>query len=819
MKKSKFKKAAAIALSAGILAAPFAPFAAEAPFAGLLKAYAEESGSQIIGNDASGIPDKALYDAVLKAGDSNNDGVLTKEEAEKITYLNVQASNVIDITGIQYMKNLDSLILLNNKIKDISALKQLTNLKNLNLNINQINDITVLKYMENLSVLSLDVNQISDISALKDLINLKSLSLDSNQISDISVLKNLTNMETIRLDYNQISDISALANMTNMKSLYLAHNKIRDISEIKTLVKMKVINLDNNQISDISALENMTNMERLYLAYNNISDISTIEGMIKLTDLHLNNNQISNISPVKDMTDIKRLYLSDNQISDISMLKDLTSLTQLNLGGNQISDISALKDFTRLQSLDLSNNQISDISALKDLKILMTVLSLNDNQISDISVLKDFAKLHVLNLSDNQISDISVLNDKTNISALYLENNQISDITPIRDLELFKLDITKNDISDISALKDGKLLAYIEGQAGRYTGYMSGGGICKNYNMAEGNKITLQQALDILPQALLQVKEYDSEGNETGRTWLDTQEFITSNTDGVVVSKDGTIHYYVNGVENTTYTGMAEDSTTGKKYWFENGTAVKEKQVYSEQDNAWYWLEADGSMAVGKDVFVPKSNEDRSEGKWVRYDENGHMVKGEDYANGGWYRFDEITGEMVKGFCNVQDGDNTKIYYYNTVTGQMEHGAMNIDGTEYAFDDVTGVAVNNAWYSVDEAPFWYENGVRQGMEGRGKEIYDPASDGWYWLDAVDGGKKAVSKDVYQESYAGAYADREDGTGKWVRYDANGRMIKGWSEQNGSRYYFDLITGAMAKGTTVIDGQTYTFSWATGALQE
>ena len=533
----------------------------------------------------------------------------------------------------------------------------------------------------------------------------------------------------------------------------------------------------------------------------------------------LSNAQISDISVLKDLTSLTQLNLGGNQISDISALKDFTRLQSLFLSNNQISDISALKDFTRLQSLDLSNNQIGDISALKDLKILMTSLSLNNNQISDISVLKDFAKLHVLNLSDNQISDISVLNDKTNISALYLENNQISDITPIRDLELSKLDITKNDISDISALKDGKLLAFIERYAGRYTGYMSDGGICKHYNMAEGNKITLQQALDILPQALLQVKEYDSEGNETGRTWLDTQEFITSNTDGVVVSKDGTIHYYVNGVENTTYNGMAEDSTTGKKYWFENGTAVKEKQVYSEQDDAWYWFEADGSMAVGKDVFVPKSNEDRSEGKWVRYDENGHMVKGEDYANGGWYRFDEITGEMEKGFCTVQDGDNTKLYYYNTVTGQMEHGAMNIDGTEYAFDDVTGVAVNNSWYSVGGAPFWYENGVRQGMEGRGKEIYDPASDGWYWLDAVDGGKKAVSKDVYQESYAGAYADREDGTGKWVRYDANGRMIKGWSEQNGSRYYFDLVTGAMAKGTTVIDGQTYTFSWATGTLQE
>ena len=281
--------------------------------------------------------------------------------------------------------------------------------------------------------------------------------------------------------------------------------------------------------------------------------------------------------------------------------------------------------------------------------------------------------------------------------------------------------------------------------------------------------------------------------------------------------ENGEIRYYVNGKVSSDYTGMAVDAE-GHKYWFDNGTAAKDKQVYSPADDAWYWFDANGTMAVGKDVFIPKSNDDRSEGKWVRYDENGHMVKGEDYANGGWYRFDEITGEMAKGFYSVEDGEDTKLYYYNKDTGIMEHGAVNIDGTEYAFDDVTGVAVDKAWYSVENVPYWYENGVRQGMEGRGKEIYDPISDGWYWLDAVDGGKKAVSKDVYQESYAGAYADREDGTGKWVRYNAEGRMIKGWSEQNGNRYYFDLETGAMAKGTTTIDGTVYTFSWVTGVLQ-
>ena len=53
--------------------------------------------------------------------------------------------------------------------------------------------------------------------------------------------------------------------------------------------------------------------------------------------------------------------------------------------------------------------------------------------------------------------------------------------------------------------------------------------------------------------------------------------------------------------------------------------------------------------------------------------------------------------------------------------------------------------------------YWYEGGIRQGcllnddgtpdLSYRGKEIYDPATSSWYWLDNVDYGKKAVNKGV------------------------------------------------------------------------
>ena len=118
------------------------------------------------------------------------------------------------------------------------------------------------------------------------------------------------------------------------------------------------------------------------------------------------------------------------------------------------------------------------------------------------------------------------------------------------------------------------------------------------------------------------------------------------------------------------------------------------------------------------------------------------------------------------------------------------------------------------WRIEDGVPYWYENGVKQGTEGRGKEIYDPASEAWYWLDAVDGGKMAVSKDVYQESKA----DNAGNIGKWVRYDADGHMVKGWNTNENGRYYFDPVYGTMAKGDADIDGVHYYFNKDTGILE-
>ena len=232
------------------------------------------------------------------------------------------------------------------------------------------------------------------------------------------------------------------------------------------------------------------------------------------------------------------------------------------------------------------------------------------------------------------------------------------------------------------------------------------------------------------------------------------------------------------------YTGWR--TVNGKDYWYENGvkqgTTGRGKEIYDPDSDAWYWLDAKqgGAKAVSKDVYQESNG-----GKWVRYDANGHMIKGWDTNDDGTYYFDLVTGAMTKGDATI-------------------------DGLPCSFDTVTGIGLNCAWKRINGKDYWYEGGKRQGYDPnnaayRGKEICDPASNGWYWLDNVQQGAKAVSKDVYQESSGG----------KWVRYDANGQMIKGWNTNADGTYYFDPITGAMAKGTTTIDGMTYYFDPATG----
>lgn len=196
----------------------------------------------------------------------------------------------------------------------------------------------------------------------------------------------------------------------------------------------------------------------------------------------------------------------------------------------------------------------------------------------------------------------------------------------------------------------------------------------------------------------------------------------------------------------------------GQKCWQDSdGSLARSKEIYDPESNAWYWIDSDGTMAHDKDVYLRSSG-----GKWVRYDSNGHMVKGEDYRYGGWYYFDATTGAMVKGISYVPSNGGKKVCY-DWVTGKMLYGEQYVD-------------------------------------------YDKKIGGWYLFDKNTGAM--TYGDVYLRSNGG----------KWVRYDrSTGKMVKGLQRQDGAWYYFDETTGAMSHGLTWVSqwGVWHMFDTVTG----
>ncbi len=183
-----------------------------------------------------------------------------------------------------------------------------------------------------------------------------------------------------------------------------------------------------------------------------------------------------------------------------------------------------------------------------------------------------------------------------------------------------------------------------------------------------------------------------------------------------------------------------------------------------------------------------------------------------------------------------------------------------------------------AWYKPEGEGglwYWYENGVRQGTNmdaqgvygrdeasgkaiNRGREIADGnildenGNGTWFWLDSDRNGARAVGKEVWvpyifqdegtwtPEQMKNVAQESDEcmrdyvlqcmvqSTGKWVRYDENGRMMKGWvtiegeladiyKDQAGNRYYYDTKTGLMAKGWITMDGNKYYFDPTFGTL--
>ena len=126
-------------------------------------------------------------------------------------------------------------------------------------NINSIEEIEYMKNLEKLVVSNIDI--IVDLEVISELENLKMLEITGTNIRDIDVFSSLTSLETLILNNNRIEDISSLAYLNNLRILLLEGNNIQDISSLKFLDDLVYLNLEGK----VQSFE--TNEDYIHIQY------------------------------------------------------------------------------------------------------------------------------------------------------------------------------------------------------------------------------------------------------------------------------------------------------------------------------------------------------------------------------------------------------------------------------------------------------------------------------------------------------------------------------------------------------------------------
>jgi len=420
------------------------------------------------------ITDEALEEVIRKAI-KKPEGDILPSDMEKITELDLEGLDIVDISALSYATKLKKLNLSDNNISDISALKELSNLTDVWLFDNNIKDFSPVNDVDRVFVNSKNKKAVKG-------------ALCHSLLADPEAL-----FEKTVYDGNETADEKG-----NVSEGIFTAEEEAYISGILDGIK-EYTNIDSDiiVISDLEGYEKTADFTKDYVSKSGKAAgkadgrfviVTGPEGNWKLTanggtDILFTDEEIDaiNVSMKEDAEIgtspfyIVKGFLTKAQIaldkhldntqnaSDIITTDDESLEEILRTAADKPYGLLVAADYDGITELDLSGMELEDISEFKALGAL-TSLDLSDNKITDITVLGTLAKLTSLDLSNNEITDITVLGTLTQLTKLNLSGNEITDISPLKNLKAeVELDLTGITPTD------GKwdAVAHIENVTGR----------------------------------------------------------------------------------------------------------------------------------------------------------------------------------------------------------------------------------------------------------------------------------------------------------------------------------------------------------------
>ncbi len=355
-------------------------------------------------------PDKKFRTYLAKNVDDDENDLLSQEELDAVTDLDLGELGIGSLEGIRYFKNLVSLSCEDNQLTSLdlsgnTALMELycseNQLAALDLSANTAleflgclgNQLSTLDLRANTALTDLECsnNQLTNLD-ISGCTSLKSLSCWTNRLSTLDVTKN-TALTELACAENQLTKLDVSKNLA-LTELVCGYNCLTEL-DVSSNTALTELVCGDNPLTKLDVSRN-TSLTRLLCWDNQLTQLDVSKNTA-LLDLYCDENQLTELD-LSANPDLCELRCNDNQLTVLDLSSN-RALTYLECDGNQLSslDLSSCDSMERLLcdanrvgilqsatgSFDLTalpGFDVSKASKWKGGKVSGTVLSVNSGK-------------------------------------------------------------------------------------------------------------------------------------------------------------------------------------------------------------------------------------------------------------------------------------------------------------------------------------------------------------------------------------------------------------------------------------------------------
>lgn len=181
----------------------------------------------------------------------------------------------------------------------------LTNLEALNLQSTQISDLSGVEAFAQLDALCLNRTRITDLTPIANLAGLTTLYFDNTCIADLSPIATLTSLSSLEFSNTPVTDLAPIGDLTELTFLFLDNTEITDLTSIANLTSLWDLGLGNTRITDLTPTASLTGLRSLALGNTRITNLTPLATLSKLTELSLSGSSAFDLRPLRALSGLR----------------------------------------------------------------------------------------------------------------------------------------------------------------------------------------------------------------------------------------------------------------------------------------------------------------------------------------------------------------------------------------------------------------------------------------------------------------------------------------------------------------------------------